>query len=157
MAFYGDMTMRDLDPPMMQAGQILARGVVRHMVELGHASLLEFVPTRGLRVDVMVLTGQDELWVIECKSSRADFTSDKKWQNYLDWCDRYFWAVDPDFDLDLLPADTGVILTDGYGAEIIRPAPIHKLAPARRKTLVKKIAQQATARLTRLQDPNMTL
>ena len=45
----------------------------------------------------MALGPKGEIWVIECKSSRVDFTSDAKWQGYLDWCDRYFWAVDEEF------------------------------------------------------------
>ena len=155
--FDDGMLVQQDDPSAMQPGQLLARGVVRHMFDLGYASLLEFIPARGLRVDVMAMASHDELWIIECKSSRADFTSDKKWQNYTEWCDRYFWAVDQNFDLDLLPSDTGIILADGYGAEIIHPAPLHKLAAARRKTLTKKIATQAANRLTRLQDPNLTL
>ena len=52
------------------------------------------MPTRGLRVDVFALGPKGEFWVIECKSSRADFIADGKWQGYLEWCDRYFWAVD---------------------------------------------------------------
>lgn len=155
--FYDGMLVPENDPSALQPGQLLARGVVRHMMDIGYASLLEFIPSRGLRVDVMAMATQDELWIVECKSSRADFISDKKWQNYLEWCDRYFWAVDPNFDLDLLPPDTGIILSDGYGAEIIRPAPLNKLAAARRKTLIKKIATQAANRLIRLQDPNLTL
>ena len=81
----------------LQPGQRLARGVSRHLLTHGFVSIEEFVPTRGLRVDVMGLGPKGELWVIECKSSRADFLSDSKWQGYLEWCDRFFWAVDTDF------------------------------------------------------------
>ena len=66
----------------------------------------EFVPAPGLRVDVMALGPRGEIWVAECKSSRADFTSDAKWAGYLEWGDRYFWAVDEAFPTDLLPEGT---------------------------------------------------
>ncbi|MEM6306395.1 MAG: MmcB family DNA repair protein, partial [Pseudomonadota bacterium] len=91
------------------AGRILARGVGRLLLTYDFVSVEELIPTKGLRVDVMALGPKGEIWVVECKSSRADFTSDHKWQNYLDWCDRYFWAVGPDFPLDILPDDTGII------------------------------------------------
>ncbi len=136
-----------------QPGQRLARGVARHMRSHGFAPLLEFVPTRGLRVDVMALGPKGEIWVVECKSSRADFTSDQKWQGYLDWCDRYFWAVDEQFPTELLPAESGLIIADDYDGEIIRMAPEQKLAPARRKKLVQKFAMDAASRLHRLHDP----
>lgn len=137
----------------MQPGQKLARGVARYLRSLGYASLEEFVPTRGLRVDVMALGPKGEIWVVECKSSRADFQADHKWQAYLDWCDRYFWAVDEAFPSELLPEESGVMVADAYDAEIIRMAPEHKLAAARRKVLVQKFARDAASRLQLLRDP----
>ncbi|GAA6179276.1 MmcB family DNA repair protein [Shimia sp. NS0008-38b] len=139
----------------LQPGQLLARGVSRHLRSHGYVSIEEFVPDRGLRVDVMALGPKGELWVIECKSSRADFQSDSKWQNYLEWCDRYFWAVDTDFPTDLLPEGTGLIFADGYDAEIIRMGPEDKLAPARRKKLIQKFAVDAARRLQRYRDPKL--
>lgn len=137
----------------LQPGQLLARGVARYLRSLGFASLEEFVPTRGLRVDVMALGPKGEVWVVECKSSRADFQADHKWQGYLDWCDRYFWAVDELFPSELLPAESGVIVADAYDAEIIRMAPEDKLAAPRRRKLVQKFARDAASRLQSLRDP----
>ena len=113
------------------------------------------MPERGLRVDVMALGPKGELWVVECKSSRADFQTDRKWQGYLEWCDRYFWAVDTDFPTDLLPEETGLIIADAYDAEIIRMGPETKLAAARRKVLTQKFARQAACRLQGFKDPGV--
>ena len=104
------------DPSQMQPGQLLARGVCRHLLSYDFVGLEEFVPERGKRVDVMAVGPKGEIWVIECKSSRVDFTSDQKWGGYLEWCDRYFWAVDTDFPTELLPDDTGLIIADAYNA-----------------------------------------
>lgn len=136
-----------------QPGQQLARGVSRHLAALGFATLDEFVPVRGLRVDVVGLGPKGEIWVVECKSSRRDFLSDNKWQGYLQWCDRYFWAVDLTFPTDLLPKDSGLILADDYDAEVVRMAPEHKLAAPRRKKVIQKFARDAARRLHRLKDP----
>ncbi|WP_025052381.1 MmcB family DNA repair protein [Sulfitobacter noctilucae] len=141
--------------PLLQPGQLLARGVARHLVSHGFACVEELVPTRGLRVDVMALGPKGEIWVIECKSSRADFTSDSKWQGYLEWADRFFWAVDSDFPTELLPDDTGLIIADAYGGEILRMGPEDKLAPARRKLMVQKFGVTAARRLHMLRDPDM--
>jgi len=137
----------------LQPGQKLARGVSRHMRALGFAALEEFVPERGLRVDVMALGPKGEIWVIECKSSRADFQTDSKWQGYLEWCDRYFWAVDIEFPTELLPDETGLIIADAYDAELIRMPEESKLAAARRKKLTHKFAVDAARRLQVLRDP----
>ncbi|MDO6589102.1 DNA repair protein MmcB-related protein [Loktanella sp. D2R18] len=137
-------------------GQMLARGVARHLRSYDFVSVLELVPASGLRVDVMALGPKGEIWIVECKSSRADFMCDKKWRGYLAYCDRYFWAVDTEFQTDLLPESSGVIIADGYGAEIIRMGPEAKLAPARRKLMVQKFARHAATRAQAAQDPGFT-
>lgn len=140
--------MQDLTP-----GQRLARGVCRALIAQGFAPVEEFSPERGKRVDVIALGPKGEIWVVECKSSRADFTSDRKWTGYLDWCDRYFWAVDAEFPVDLLPDGTGLFLADAFGAELVRDAPDVKLPPARRKALTQAIARAAAWRLQGVRDP----
>ncbi|KPP86691.1 MAG: hypothetical protein HLUCCO07_14260 [Rhodobacteraceae bacterium HLUCCO07] len=139
----------------LQPGQLLARGVCRHLWSHDFATIEEFTPERGKRVDVMALGPRGEIWVIECKSSRVDFTSDRKWNGYLEWCDRYFWAVDVDFPTELLPDDTGLIIADAYSAELIRMGPEEKLPPARRKALTLRFARQAARRLQGLRDPRV--
>lgn len=137
----------------LKPGQLLARGVSRHLVDLGFACVEEFVPARGLRVDVMALGAKGELWVVECKSGLADFRSDGKWEGYLEYCDRFFWAVDSDFPVEVLPDGTGLIIADAYDAEILRMGPESKLAGARRKALTLKYARDAARRLHAVQDP----
>ena len=139
----------------LQPGQILARGVARHLRQHNFVSVEEFVPTRGLRMDVFALGPKGEFWVIECKSSRADFNADAKWQGYLEWGDRYFWAVDAGFPTELLPAETGLIIADGYDGEIVRMSPEAKLAPARRKVMLQKFARHAASRLQGFRDPGV--
>lgn len=136
-----------------QPGQLLARGVCRHLHSHDFVTVEELVPTSGLRVDVMGLGPKGEIWIIECKSSRADFQSDNKWQGYLEWCDRYFWAVDVDFPTDLLPDDTGLIIADAYDADIIRMGVETKLASARRKVMTLKFARHAATRHHAERDP----
>jgi hypothetical protein len=138
-------------------GQLLARGVCRHLRSHDFASVEELSPTRGLRVDVMALGPRGEIWVIECKSSRADFQSDHKWQGYLEWCDRFFWAVDEGFPTDLLPEETGLIIADGYDAEILRMGPETKLAGARRKRVTQTFARHAALRWHGARDPDFSL
>ena len=140
-------------PPLLQPGQLLARGVSRHLRALDFVSVEELVPTPGLRVDVMGLGPKGEVWIVECKSSRADYLSDAKWQGYLEWCDRFFWAVGPEFPNEMLPGETGLILADAYDAEIVRMGPETKLAPARRKVMVQKFARHAAIRAQAARDP----
>lgn len=146
----------DHAPDTKKPGQLLARGVCRHLLELDFVTVEELTPSRGLRVDVMALGPRGEIWVVECKSSRADYQSDGKWQDYLEWCDRYFWAVDEAFPTELLPLETGLIIADAYDAEIVRMGPEAKLAGARRKVMVQKFARHAALRWQAARDPGIT-
>jgi hypothetical protein len=104
----------------------------------------------------MALGPKGEVWVIECKSGRADFTSDRKWQGYLNWCDRFFWAVDLQFPADLLPEQTGLMRADAYDAAILRMGQEVRLAPARRKAVLQGFARHAALRLHAMRDPGFS-
>lgn len=138
-------------------GQLLARGVCRHLLTHDFVAIEEFVPDRGLRVDVIGLGPKGEIWIVECKSCRTDFQTDTKWPHYLNWCDRYFWAVDDAFPTDLLPDQTGLIIADSYDAEIVRMGQETRLAPARRKVLTNKFARHAALRLHALRHPGVSV
>jgi hypothetical protein len=136
-----------------QPGQRLARGVARALRAMDFACVEEFTLANGLRVDLMALGPRGEVWVVECKSGLADFRSDRKWQGYLEYCDRFFWAVDADFPTETLPEGTGLILADAWDGEILRMGLETPLAPARRKALTQGFARAAALRLQALRDP----
>jgi hypothetical protein len=100
----------------------------------------------GRRADLAGLSKQGEIVMVEVKSCRADFEVDNKWPEYKDYCDRFYFAVAPDFPIDLLPADEGLIIADAFGGEIIRPSATNPLAGARRKTALIRIARHAAFR-----------
>ncbi|WP_276715238.1 MmcB family DNA repair protein [Pseudooceanicola nitratireducens] len=147
------MTEMTQDLSLLQPGQLIARGVCRLLASHDFCCLEEFVPKRGRRVDVMAIGPKGELWCVECKSSRADYMSDAKWQGYLEYCDLFFWAVDTDFPVEILPEDSGLILADAWGGEIVRYPKETKLAPARRKAMTLKLARDTARRLQGYRDP----
>lgn len=151
-----DLTHPNSNPEIFfMPGQLLARGVCRHLRSYDFVCVEELVPRPGRRVDVMALGPKGEIWIIECKSSRADFQADHKWHDYLEWCDQYFWAVDQDFPTEILPEDTGLIIADGYDAEIVRMAEVNKILPARRKAITLKFARHAARRAQAYSDPGV--
>lgn len=133
-------------------GARLARGVCRWLMEAGCAPLAEFSPAPGLRVDVIALGPEGAVTIVECKSGLADFRADAKWGGYLDWCDRFLFAVDVGFPIEALPEGEGVLLADAFGAEPLRPPAPRRLAPARRKALTLRLARAAAERLRRVED-----
>lgn len=115
------------------------------------------------RCDLMGINAKGEIIIVEIKCARADLLGDQKWTEYLEYCDRFFWAVPLGFDTAplnreaFLPDRTGLIIADGYDGEIARSAARHALAPARRKKETERLARTAMNRLMRLADPEYTV
>lgn len=148
-----------LVPPIdgRQSDHALAiqRGVGRLLRMQGFAILTELPLATGRRADIVALGGSGEIWIVEIKSSIQDFRVDQKWPDYRFSCDRLFFATHSGVPLDIFPEDTGLILTDGYGAELMREAPEHKLAGATRRAMFLRFAQAAALRLHGLMDPSL--
>ena len=138
-----------LEAPLARPDQtaVLTRGVMRLFVELGMSPLAEFKLANGRRADIAGVDRAGKIIIAEVKSCQADFDADQKWPEYLDFCDRYYFAVDPDFPMDILPAAEGLIVADGYGAAIKRVSIERPLVAARRKAVTLRFARQAAMRL----------
>ena len=120
---------------------------------LGWAPLHEVPLPNGRRADILALRPDGCFACIEIKSGARDFLADSKWPEYRSYSDTLFFAVDPEFPLDLLPEDAGVIVAAGKEAELLREAPSHPLAPARRRALLQRFATLAATRLFAAEDP----
>ena len=128
-------------------------GARRLLTSLRLATLTEVTLRSGRRADILAVGESGEIWIIEIKSSVADFRADAKWPEYREFCDRFAFAVDPDFPTRLIPDDTGLILSDRYGASLARPSPLHRITPACRKAVLLRFGRAAASRLHALTDP----
>lgn len=124
------------------------RGVQRLLIEMGASVVPELSLASGRRADLVALTRKGDIWIIEVKSSIEDFRVDRKWPEYRLHSDRFFFATHPEVPAEIFPEECGFILSDGYGAEMLREAPEHRLAAATRKALTLRIARAAANRLT---------
>ena len=131
----------------------VARGTGRLLHSLGLACVSELVLPSGRRADIVALDGGGEVWIIEIKSSIADFRADQKWMDYRLHCDRLFFATTVEVPCDIFPKDTGLIVADAFGASIVCEAPEHRLPPATRKSMMLRFAHVAALRLQVLGDP----
>lgn len=143
-----------MNPAAPEGATALARGICRALGRLGYASLLEFPLANGRRADILALGRSGDLIIAEIKSSVADFRSDRKWGHYRDFADRLYFAVPNDFPGLLIPEECGLIVADAFGAEILRHGALTPLAPARRRALTLRFAQNAATRLRRHLDPD---
>jgi hypothetical protein len=136
-----------IDGRQSERALLVRRGVQRLLVQLGAHVLPEVSLASGRRADLVALTAKGDLWIIEIKSSIEDFRVDRKWPGYRLYSDRFFFATHPDVPASIFPEDCGFILSDGYGAEILRDAPETRLSPATRKAMMLRLARAGAARL----------
>lgn len=138
------------------------RGTCRWLVRAGVAPIAEVPLGGGRRADILGIDTHGRLTLVEIKVSLADLRGDRKWPDYLDYCDRFFWAVPPGFPLGWFdtsafqPERTGLIVADRFDGEDVRSAPWMLLNPARRKAETLRFARRAALRLQGFADPEQT-
>ena len=108
------------DPSHPLGATQIVRGVARLFESLGYRTLVEMRLASGRRIDVIGLDARGRFAIAEIKSSPADFRADRKWRYYLPNCDDFYFAVAAGFPLDLLPEDTGIVVADRFGGEVLR-------------------------------------
>jgi hypothetical protein len=121
-----------VDGRQSQAAAELQRGVCRTFRALGHSVMTELPLPNGRRTD-------------------------DKWHEYLDYCDRLYFAVAADFPCEVIPEDAGLILADRYGAELVREPIEARLNATRRKAMMLCFAHAAALRLQHHLDPSCGL
>ena len=147
------------DAPLAAAD--VARGVARLLWRQDQVAMCEVPLGNGRRADLMALDAKGCITLGEIKVSRADLRGDGKWPDYLDYCDRFCWAVPAGFQLapfdepHFRPDLAGLIVADRYDAEQLR-APVHRPMPApRRKVETLRFARRAATRLLGGLDPRL--
>jgi hypothetical protein len=131
----------------------ISRGVARLLKSHAMAAVSEVALANGRRADIVGLSDNGSIWIVEIKSSLQDFRADQKWPEYRDFCDRFFFAVLPDFPREVLPAQTGLIIADHHGGDIVAHAPEHKIPSWRRQRMTLQVARTAALRLQAAMDP----
>ena len=130
------------------------RGVMRLLRETYDMACYAEVTLRsGRRADVLGVGPKGEIWIVEIKSSLIDFQVDRKWHEYREFSDRFFFAKPPELNADIFPVTEGLIVADGHDGAILRDSPDTPMAPARRKALMLKLARLGADRIHILMDP----
>jgi hypothetical protein len=133
--------------------QAICRAAVRFCALRGWVPVAEMPLPNGRRADLLALLPDGGFVIIEVKSCARDYLSDLKWPDYREFCDRFYFAVDLDFPQALIPDDAGLVVAEAGDSALLREAPAHPLAPARRKALLQRYPRVAAGRLAALADP----
>ncbi len=82
-----------VDGRQSETALAIARGTARLLHAHGFSVVSELGLPSGRRADLVALDAGGEIWIVEIKSSVADFRADQKWQDYRAHCDRLFFAT----------------------------------------------------------------
>ena len=94
--------------------QRITDAIARSYYGQGDGVLREFKLKNRRRVDLVITNDKGWIIIIEIKSSPEDFLSDKKWSEYIDWADQFYFGVAHNFPISILPKEHGIITTDGF-------------------------------------------
>jgi hypothetical protein len=149
---YGERMTGAMPPAGDAIAAGICRGAARRLIDADQVVLAELPLGNGRRADLVAIDRAATITIVEVKSGRVDFVADRKWQAYLGFCDRFYFAVDRHFPQALLPAGEGLIVADRFAGEIVREAPLRPLNAARRKAMLLRFARLAATRLQALSD-----
>ena len=143
-----------VDGRQSQTALSVARGTMRLLHQFGFSAVSELPLPSGRRADLTALNAAGDIWIVEIKSSVEDFRADQKWVDYRAHCDRLFFATTVEVPCEIFPKDTGLIVADAFGAEIVCEAPEHRLHASTRRSMMLAFARAAALRLSALADPD---
>src|ERR1044071_9433213 len=137
-----------VDGRQSQTALAVARGTMRLLHQFGFSAVSELPLPSGRRADLTALNAAGEIWIVEIKSSVEDFRADQKWMYYRAHCDRLFFATTLEVPCDIFPKDTGLIVADAFGAQLICEAPEHRIHASTRKSMLLSFGRAAALRLS---------
>jgi hypothetical protein len=143
-----------LDGRQSERALAIRRGVCRRLRAEGLALIPEVTLRSGRRADLVALSDEGMITIIEIKSSIEDFRADAKWQEYCWHADHFYFATGPEVPAEIFPAEAGLIVADPYGAEFLRLSSCTPIPPGRRKEMLIRIARAGAYRLHDLEDPD---
>ena len=119
----------------------------------GYKVLSEFALPNKKRVDIIAINLKKKIIIVEVKSNKKNLKYDKKWKNYLNYCNYFYFACNEklkDFDFS---ENIGIIQNNSNNIKIVRKSKYKKLSENIKKKLIFKIALSAASKFHRLIDP----
>lgn len=100
-----------------------------------------------LRADVLITSMGSQIIICETKSSVADFKADKKWHQYLRYCDKFYFVMDATTYAkvkELIPAKVGVfVVDDSMKIRIVRKSSTNSVKPEVRLNVITRMAYKS--------------
>tara|TARA_Y100000590_G_scaffold367596_1_gene427753 strand:- start:300 stop:767 length:468 start_codon:yes stop_codon:yes gene_type:complete len=119
----------------------------------GYKVLSEFALPNKKRVDIIALNLKKEIIIVEVKSNKTAIKLDKKWKNYLSYCNYFYFACNGNLKNISFSKNIGVIQENSKNVKIIKKSKYRNIPKNRKNNLIFKIALSAASKFHRLIDP----
>ena len=125
---------------------------MRFLSTKGYKVLTEFALPNKKRVDIIGINLKKEIVIVEVKSNKNGVKLDKKWKNYLNYCNYFYFACSEKINFNL-SKDIGIIQNNSNKTQITKEPKYKKLPENKKNKLIFKIALSAASKFHRLIDP----
>ena len=119
----------------------------------GYKVLSEFALPNKKRVDIIAINLKKKIIIVEVKSNKKNLKYDKKWKNYLNYCNYFYFACNDKLKDSEFSENIGIIQNNSNNIKIIRKSKYQKISENKKKQLIFKIALSAASKFHRLIDP----
>jgi len=119
--------------------------VLKWLYGKGYACITEFTLPNGKRIDTIGFNELGHIIAIEVKSSQKDYLSDHKWENYLDYCDEFYFLLDRSSWSK--HSGPGLLEVKGKGLTIVQECGI-KCSCSEKEKLIFNISRSLSKKLT---------
>ena len=102
--------------------EVITKAVVHYFVHLKFGVSVEIgvESWAKLKADLLALSWRKEIVVIEVKSCKSDFQTDRKWHKYLPFCHRMYFAVHHT-DISWMDKNIDKLKEKGVGILVLQP------------------------------------
>tara|TARA_B100001245_G_scaffold236244_1_gene226381 strand:- start:287 stop:751 length:465 start_codon:yes stop_codon:yes gene_type:complete len=130
----------------------ILQNTMRFLSAKGYRVLSEFALPNKKRVDIIGINLKKEIVIVEVKSNKNGIKLDKKWKNYLNYCNYFYFACSEKLNLNF-SENIGIIRNNCNKIEITKEPKYKKLPENKKNKLIFKISLSAISKFHRLIDP----
>ena len=131
----------------------ILQNTMRFLSGKGYRVLSEFALPNKKRVDIIGINLKKEIIIVEVKSNKNGIKLDKKWKNYLSYCNYFYFACSDKLKKFKFSNSVGIILNNCNKIEITKKSKYKKLSEKKKNKLIFKISLSAISKFHRLIDP----
>ena len=77
---------------METKSRLILQNTMRFLSNKGYKVISEFALPNKKRVDIIGINLKKEIVIVEVKSNKNGIKLDKKWKNYLNYCNYFYFA-----------------------------------------------------------------